>query len=71
MLIIILSFRPVCLCHSVQLIIMSAFGVQPPNRAGGAFYSSEETELKVELTEQLFAQGTDNEVSLLHFGTRL
>lgn len=40
-------------------------GVQPDNAAGG-YYGGEETELKVELTERLFARDTDNEVSSLH-----
>lgn len=45
--------------------MLSACGVQA-NSAGAGCYSTEETELKVELTERLFAQDTDSNVSLLH-----
>lgn len=45
--------------------MLPACGVQPDS-AGRGYYGSEETELKVELTERLFAQDTDNEVRSLH-----
>lgn len=43
--------------------MLSACGVQA-NSAGAGCYGTEETELKVELTERLFAQDTDRDVSL-------
>lgn len=48
----------------VYLIMLSACCVQPDSAAQG-YYGDQETELKVELTERLFAQDTDNEVSAL------
>lgn len=54
-------------CNYVSFIIMLFACVVQPDSSDRGYYGSEETGLKVELTEHLFAQDTNNEVSLLHF----
>lgn len=44
--------------------MLPACDMQSDSAAGG-YHDGKKTELKVELTEQLFAQDTDNEVSPL------